>query len=47
MAAYFSEWNYMTRGILEGSMQGSVFFHVFRHHLQKAGINEVTKFTND
>lgn len=28
-------------------MQGSVFFHVFIHHLQKAGINKVTKFTND
>lgn len=28
-------------------MQGSVFFHVFIQHLQKAGINEVKKFTND
>lgn len=47
LAAYSSEWNYMTCGILQGSMQGSVFFHGFIHHLQKAGINEVTKFTHD
>lgn len=47
MAAYFSEWNCVTCGSLEGSMQGSVFFHVFIHNLQKAGINKVTKFTND
>lgn len=43
MAAYFSEWSYVTCGIL----QGSIFFYAFKHHLQKAGINEVTKFTYD
>lgn len=53
VAAYFSEcvsdlcdlW--ILQGLMQASMQCSVFFHVFTHLLQKAGINEVTKFTND
>lgn len=34
-------------GALQGYMLGSIFFHIFILHLQKGGINEVTKFTDD